>query len=142
MAVRETINQIKPAYIVAAAGLCIVVMVVFLYRAIHRSRVSMTQPIVLKCTNCGEVVDTTQEGLNIHHGAIGIADPRYPAMKCPKCGNDSLVLAARCPNDHTVFTIYTYPTDGKPPFFAKCPGGDWDPQEAYKKEQERILLRR
>jgi len=116
--VREKLNQLKPLHVGIAASICIALAAYVVY-----TRLSGSQPgklggaAVLQCIHpqCAHVAHTTL-GDVLEQTTVDGMDRRYPAMPCPKCGQNALALAIECPNCKTVFHRLPQapPPDGAP----------------------------
>ena len=139
MGLREKINNIKPVYAYSIAGALILLAGLYLYFQFFRSSVSgLSDKQVLMCSEsgCDGVSEVSHEYI-MNNFTVDPTSRKSPGLKCPKCGQNSLAFAYRCPNDGTVFLAKGNPPPGRPIGNEEeraahkggpvCPQCGWDP---------------
>lgn len=121
MDVREKLNALDQRWVIAGAGVCLLIAVATIASSLRGPGtpgwMKNTTPLLCTRPECGRASQATWQQIKSQQGSDP-TDRNFPAMKCPACGHNSLALAAKCPNDGAVFHVA---------LGGKCPKCGWDP---------------
>lgn len=154
MGLRDKLNRAKPMHVAIGAGLCMAVAAYVIWSQTGAGPSALGGAVVLKCAKpeCARP-HRMSLGDAMRQATVDDLSGRYPAAKCPACGEDRLAYAWECPSDHTVFFRVasnapegerkTDPRSDVPPVLqgTKCPQCGWDPAAEEREKLAKALGR-